>query len=143
MFISHSEKDRWIAEQIANLIGKSRVRTFLYEKDVQGGQSIPDTIRAHIEECNEFLVLLSRYSVSRPWVLSELGAAWGLRKPIVAIVDKIGPKEMPDIIFPYKAIDLNGASALEFLRLRKSTPARIGRPVSEASWKGRMSLWRS
>jgi hypothetical protein len=40
-------------------------------------------------------------------VLIEMGAAWGLRKPIVAIIDKIGPKEMPDIINPYKAIDLN------------------------------------
>jgi hypothetical protein len=36
-----------------------------------------------------------------------LGAAWGLRKPIIAIIDKIGPKEMPDILSPYKAIDLN------------------------------------
>ncbi len=36
-----------------------------------------------------------------------MGAAWGLRKPIVAIIDKIGPKEMPDILNPYKAIDLN------------------------------------
>jgi hypothetical protein len=40
-------------------------------------------------------------------VLIEMGAAWGLRRPIIAIIDKIGPREMPDIISPYKAIDLN------------------------------------
>jgi hypothetical protein len=65
VFISHSDKDRWIAAQIGSLIGKLRVGTFLYEKDVQGGQPISETIRARIEECNEFLVLFSRYSVSR------------------------------------------------------------------------------
>jgi len=43
----------------------------------------------------------------RPWVLIEVGAAWGLRKPIIAIIDKIGPNEMPDIVSPNKAIDLN------------------------------------
>ena len=56
---------------------------------------------------DEFVVLLSRYSKDRPWVLIEMGAAWGLRKPIVAIIDKIAPKEMPDIVNAYKAIDLN------------------------------------
>jgi len=60
-----------------------------------------------IEKCDEFVVLLSRYSKDRPWVLIEMGAAWGLRKPIIAIIDKIGPNEMPDIVSPYKAIDLN------------------------------------
>ena len=52
-------------------------------------------------------MLLSRYSKDRPWVLIEMGAAWGLRKPIVVIADKIAPKEMPDILSRDKAIDLN------------------------------------
>ena len=30
-----------------------------------------------------------------------------LEKRIVAITDKVTPEEMPDIIAPYKAIDLN------------------------------------
>ena len=52
-------------------------------------------------------MLLSRYSIDRPWVLIEIGAAWVLGKRIVAIIDKVTPEEMPDIITPYKAIDLN------------------------------------
>ena len=55
----------------------------------------------------EFVVLLSRYSIDREWVLIEIGAAWGLRKRIIAIIDKVASKEMPDIITPYRAIDLN------------------------------------
>jgi hypothetical protein len=110
VFLSHSHKDRWIARQCARLIeeaAKPHVEVFFDEKDIEGGQPIPDSIRMGIEKCDEFVVLLSRYSKDRPWVLIEVGAAWGLRKPIVAIVDKIGPKEMPDILNPYKAIDLN------------------------------------
>ena len=111
VFISHSEKDRWIAKQMAALIEKRGqehgIRTFLDEKDIAGGESIPDSIRENIKGCREFLVLLSRYSVARPWVLIEIGAAWVLEKRIVAITDKVIPEEMPDIIAPYKAIDLN------------------------------------
>ena len=40
-------------------------------------------------------------------MLIEMGAAWVLKKPIVAIIDKVSPKEMPEIVNPYKAIDLN------------------------------------
>ncbi len=111
VFISHSEKDRWIAKQIATLIeekGREHgVQTFLDEKDIAGGESIPESIRRNIQECREFLVLLSRYSIDRPWVLIEIGAAWVLGKRIIAITDKVTPDEMPDIITPYKAIDLN------------------------------------
>ena len=83
------------------------IRTFLDERDIHGGDSIPESIRAKIRECDELLVLLSRYSVGREWVLTEIGAAWGLEKRIVAITDKIAPKEMPEITKMHKLLDLN------------------------------------
>jgi hypothetical protein len=43
---------------------KYGVRTFLDERDIAGGDSIPDSIRKNIQECNEFLVLL--YKSNRP-----------------------------------------------------------------------------
>jgi hypothetical protein len=110
VFFSYSHKDRWIARQCVRLIeegGGGRVKAFLDEKDIDAGQSIAESVRTNIQQCDEFVVLLSRYSKDRPWVLIEMGAAWGLQKPIIAVIDKIGPKEMPDIISPYKAIDLN------------------------------------
>jgi hypothetical protein len=79
----------------------------LDEKDIDGGQSIADSIRESIRQCDEFLVLMSRYSKDRPWVLIEMGAAWGLGRPIIDIIDKVAPEEMPEISRPYKAIDLN------------------------------------
>lgn len=83
------------------------IKTFLDEKDIDGGDSIPESIRINIQKCDEFLLLLSRYSVNRPWVLIELGAAWGLEKRVVTIIDKVTPDEMPEVISPYKAIDIN------------------------------------
>ena len=111
VFISYSSKDRWIARQIANQIEQRGKRydlnTFLDENNIEGGQSIRGSIRREIRQCSEFLVLLSRYSVDRPWVLVEIGAAFGLGKRIIPIVDKVTPEEMPDVIRDYKAIDLN------------------------------------
>lgn len=83
------------------------VKAFLDEKDIEGGHSIPETIKKNIKECNEFLVLLSQDSINRPRVLIEMGGAWLLDKFIVAIIHKVTPKEMPDVTAQYKAIDLN------------------------------------
>lgn len=63
VFISHSTKDRWVAKQMSNLIEeKGRewgIKTFLDEKDIDGGDSIPESIRINIQKCDEFLLLLS------------------------------------------------------------------------------------
>jgi hypothetical protein len=53
------------------------VKTLLNEKDIQGGDPISDSIRSSIERCDEFLVLLSKYSTDRQWVLVEVGALRG------------------------------------------------------------------
>jgi hypothetical protein len=108
VFISHSTKDAWIARQIARLLEATGfIDTFLDERDIKVGDSIPESIRTNIQQCNEFLVLLTRNSVNRPWVLIEVSAAWGQGKRIIAIVDKVTPEEMPEIMLPYKAVDLN------------------------------------
>lgn len=111
IFISHSSKDHWIAKQINSLILQNcqalGTNTFLDEKDIEGGDLISEMIREKIRKCDEFLVLLSKYSINRTWVLVEIGAAWVLGKRIIAITDKVSPDEMPEIITPYKAIDLN------------------------------------
>lgn len=111
VFISHSSKDRWIAKQMAAIIERKGkrygVHTFLDEVDLEGGDRIPETIRSYLRACEEFLILLSPHSVTRQWVLVELGGAWTLGKRIMAIVDKVAPADMPDIIEQTKAYELN------------------------------------
>ena len=111
VFISHAHADRWIARQLASLIAakgsRQRVQVFLDEKDIEGGDSIPGTVLKNLQECDELVVLLTPNSISRPWVLIEIGGAWALETRTVAVIDKVSPQDMPDVIAPYKAIDLN------------------------------------
>jgi hypothetical protein len=111
VFISHSTKDRWIARQMAAIIESQGRRygivTFLDERDIQGGDSIPETILTKLRECQEFVILLSPQSIARQWVLVELGAALGLQKHIVPIIHNVAPTDIPDIIRLTKAHELN------------------------------------
>jgi hypothetical protein len=111
VFISYSRADRWIAEHMARSIEEQcaglGIEAFLDERSIEGGQSIPDAVRQNIKRCDEFLILLSHSSITREWVKIELGAAWVLEKLMVPIIDKLSPRDMPDIIDDTRAIDLN------------------------------------
>ena len=104
VFVSYSHKDRWIAKHIVKEIesrAKGAVHVFLDEKDIEAGQHIAEEIREAIEQCEEFVVLLSPNSKGREWVLIEMGAAWGLKKQIMTILHNLSPQEMPEIRYPY------------------------------------------
>jgi TIR domain-containing protein len=111
IFISHSSKDRWIAKRMAEIIERRAkrhgVRTFLDERDIRGGDSIPETILATLRECQEFTILLSPQSILGQWVLTELGAALGLQKRVVPIMRNVEPGEIPDIIRLIEAYELD------------------------------------
>jgi TIR domain len=81
------------------------VRTSFDEFDLEGGDRVLDQIQRQLEACEEFLVLLTPLSIARQWILVELGAAWGLRKRLGAITDKLADDELPDIIRQTKAYE--------------------------------------
>ncbi len=71
--------------------------------------AIPEEIRTQIKQSRELVVLLTPKSVDRPWVLIEVGAAWGWRKEyrIVPVLCHVTVDAIPDIIKGKKAFQLN------------------------------------
>jgi hypothetical protein len=106
--------------------GESRQRldVFLDEKDIEVGQHIAKEVREAIERCDEFVVLLSPNSKGREWVLMEMGAAWGLQKPIMVILHDMSPRDLPDIKYQDKAVDLNEFDEVYLGQLRKRLEKR-------------------
>jgi hypothetical protein len=83
------------------------VRTFLDEVDLEGGDRIPATIKANLHACEKFVILLSPHSITRQWVLVELGGAWTLDKRVMAITSNLSADKVPDIIDHDKCYELN------------------------------------
>ncbi|HSA81406.1 MAG TPA: toll/interleukin-1 receptor domain-containing protein [Geminicoccaceae bacterium] len=102
------------------------VRTFLDEVDLEGGDRIPATIKANLHACGEFVILLSPHSITRQWVLVELGGAWTLDKRVMAITYNIAPDKIPDIIEHDKGYELNDFDryVTELIRRMKRMGAR-------------------
>lgn len=98
VFVSHATYDKWVARVLCEKIEQLGVATFRDDRDIAGGDSIPDAIRDAIEACDEILVLLSPDSVKRSWVLFEVGMAFAFRKRSVPLMFHVSSEEIPDLI---------------------------------------------
>ena len=109
VFVSHATADKWLATTICEKIEVTGAKTFRDDRDIGGGDDIPDEIRRQIKASREIVVLLTPESADRRWVLLELGAAWGYSKRmrITVVLCHVSVDSIPAMIKNKKAIALN------------------------------------
>jgi hypothetical protein len=109
VFVSHATADKWVATTICEKIEALGATTFRDDRDIHGGDSIPDAIRAQLKRSRELVVLITPTSWDRPWVQIEVGAAWVWRKQarIIPILYHVETDRIPAIIKERKAYNLN------------------------------------
>jgi hypothetical protein len=116
IFISHAGSDTWIAKRISECIEKNGADTFLDESQIAVGDDFEDRILEALDKANELLVYFTPWSLRRPYVWTEIGAAWGKRLPITGVLHGITPEELsaksgiPLMIKQRNLIDINDFS---------------------------------
>jgi TIR domain-containing protein len=113
IFVSHATADKWLATTLCEKLEEAGASTFRDDRDIDGGDDIPDRIRAEIKRSRELVVLLTPNSVNRPWVLLEVGAAWGWSKAvrITPVLCHVDVDVIPGMLKSKKAIHLNDCAA--------------------------------
>src|SRR5712691_7779974 len=107
VFVSHATYDKFLARVICERLEANGIATYRDDRDVEGGDSIPESIRKAIEQCDEVSVLLTPQSIQRQWVLLEIGIAIGLGKRIVPLLYHVPTDSIPESIRSNRAFDLN------------------------------------
>lgn len=107
VFLSHATYDKFLAKVVCERLEANGIATYRDDRDIEGGDSIPDSIRTAIEQCDELAVLLTPQSIQRQWVLVEIGIAIGMGKRIVPLLDHIPTDSVPESIRPNRGFDLN------------------------------------
>lgn len=109
VFVSHATADKWIATVLCEKMESVGAITFRDDRDIDGGDDIPESIRMQIKRSKEYVVLLTPQSVNRPWVLLEVGAAWLWRRNvrIVALLYHLEMDSIPKMIQSKRAYNLN------------------------------------
>jgi len=113
IFISHAGADTWVAKKLAQSIEEKGATTFLDEAHIAIGEDFEDRILEALDQSKELIVYFTPWSIARPYVWTEIGAAWGKRLPIVGILHGLTPEELnskagiPNLIKRRNLIDIN------------------------------------
>jgi hypothetical protein len=107
VFVSHATADKWLAKVICDKIESLGASTFRDDRDINGGDDIPEEICQEIKRSQEFLVLFTPASLGRPWILLEIGAAWSWRKRIVPVLCHVEIDPIPEMIKTKKVVKIN------------------------------------
>jgi hypothetical protein len=92
VFFSHGGDDTYVVKEFLKpKVEQSGATVFLDDGAISYGDDFRETILEELTECNELLVLFTKSSLRRPWVMAEIGAALIRNKRIVAI--RYGPSE--------------------------------------------------
>lgn len=79
VFLSHSSRDRKVAERISRTLHAHGVPTFYSPSNLLGAQQWQDEILKALQRCDWFAVLLSPHATKSMWVRRE--TAYALRDP--------------------------------------------------------------
>jgi TIR domain len=106
-FLSYSSSNSTEADLVYSRAAAAGLRVFMAPKQLLPGDDFAEEIRCSLEGARELWLLLSPQSARSEWVISEWGAAWVLRRPIVPILHRCEPNLLPERISRFHCIDLH------------------------------------
>ncbi len=94
VFISHSNKDKTIADAVCSTLEKRGIRCWIAPRDVLPGQSWPAAIVEAISNSKVFVLIFSDISNQSKQVTTEVGEAFDNGIPIVPLrIDDVKPSQ--------------------------------------------------
>lgn len=102
-----------MAKQIAREVAACGAKPFLDEAEIDVGVDFEEEILSFLERADELLVLLTPWALDLLYIWAEIGAAWGRRIPIVALLHGITAAELqskpgiPVLLKRRDLVDLN------------------------------------
>jgi len=119
LYVSYAASDSELARKIGRLLSdRTGARVFLWES-LSAGQDWQPRMREELAEADAVVVLVTPKAVHSSWVLHEVGAAWGLKKPVIALasgrrvldrlplsLEKVWVVDMKELDAPNAAADL-------------------------------------
>ncbi len=111
IFLGYAAANRTDARKLRSLLSKRPDLRIFTTETLSAGEDWESKLKGEISQCEVFMVLLSPNSVDSRWVLHELGAAWALDKPILAVVTD--PEVVSKIPLKLRRVDIVQIKDLE------------------------------
>ncbi len=146
VFLSHSSRDKNLANRLANDLKAVGVRVWLDEWEILVGDSITQRIQHGLEEVDFVAVILTRHGVASGWVEKEWQSRIGeeaTNRKVVVLPLKADDSEIPALLRDKKYADFHqdyGNALTELLAALKGHNARVSGSKSASYLSGTSGL---
>ncbi|HEV7571786.1 MAG TPA: toll/interleukin-1 receptor domain-containing protein [Thermoanaerobaculia bacterium] len=113
-FVCHASEDKNAARELATLMRSMGASVWLDEWEIRVGDSIVEKIGEALGNATHLIVLLSKHSVTRPWVRKEFSAA--LMRQLSDNSIRVLPVRLEDCEIPSILADIRYADASRGVR---------------------------
>lgn len=129
IFISYNRKNQPIADALSRDL-RALGHTVWLDEELSGGQRWWDEILARVRQCDVFVFILDRHSLSSAACSSECGYASALGKPIlpVRVSPDVSGSNLPDTLSIIQFVDYTEKDRDAALRLARALGAIKGAP---------------
>ena len=83
VFISYSSEDKAAADQVCAVLEGAGYGCWMAPRDIEPGADYPTAILNGLQRSRALVVIVTSTAVASPHVLSEIGHAFGEKKPII------------------------------------------------------------
>jgi hypothetical protein len=99
VFVSYaSEQEELAGDVAARLSAVQGVRAIIDKVEVAGGDVVAARLRELLLQSDELVMLCSKEALASPWVMLEVGAAYGLGLRVVPILIDMGINDLPQTL---------------------------------------------
>lgn len=91
LFLSYSDKDKFLAGNIKENLSKFNIGVFLAHEDIPPTQEFQEEIIQNLKECDAFLPLLTKNFLNSEWTSQEIGIAYAFQKPMILLKTDVDP----------------------------------------------------
>lgn len=153
LFICHSYEDKEFVRKLARRLRSYGVKVWLDEWELQAGDSLQKHIQNGIVRSSYMLVIVSKKSLRRPWVVEELAAGLTVqlrrRRPyVIPALLNVEARTLPPMLADKVAVDFGKDSKLALKAVLRrlgisDRSARISNPTPEQSQRAADALQQS
>lgn len=117
VFISHTEADRKISEEIGRVINNAfegDIVPYFAFREIKSGDKWKNEIKKFLEECNAIISIVTKNSINKPWLFIEWSAYWIANKKFyILISDEV---KLTDLVHPMQDTQVTTMSDIDSVK---------------------------
>lgn len=134
IFLSYSNKDKTIADDLYSRLKKAGLKCFMAEKDISVTNQWEPEIRNALRSSQNVLILITPRSNDSKWIMIEVGAAWALEKNLIPALMIVQPNELIEPISRFQARLIETPNQIENLVNELAQSGSVKDGIIEGQW---------